>query len=354
MISRNLIFLGVFVAACGSSPDQGGDAGTTPDGGTPQGDSGSQTDGGPNSDGGNPGGDAGDSGTTQTGKVIFVIPMENQDQTKIIGNPTDAPYINKTLLMNYATASAYQDTLALNIPSEPHYVWMEAGTNKFSDPITFTTDADPSSSNSTKETNHLVTQLENAKVSWMSYQEGINANTGACPIHSNGYYAAKHDPFVFFQDVSGSTPSATNPYCMAHHKDLSKLSGDLANSTVADYNFVTPDLCNDMHGAGGCPQGTTNAEDIQAGDTWLKNNLQPMIDYAIAHDGYVFIVWDEGDTSLTIPFIAIGKNVKVKYSGPTTYSHSSLLKSEEEILGVPVLSTVSSANDFADLFTQFP
>ena len=34
----------------------------------------------------------------------------------------------------------------------------------------------------------------------------------------------------------------------------------------------------------------------------------------------------------------------------TTYSHSSQLKSVEEILGVPVLPTVSSANDFSDLF----
>ncbi|MGH7329519.1 MAG: hypothetical protein ACREJX_14330, partial [Polyangiaceae bacterium] len=89
---------------------------------------------------------------------------------------------------------------------------------------------------------------------------------------------------------------------------------------------------------------------IAAGDGWLKNNLQPIIDYALAHDGYVFVVWDEGDSLSLMPFIAIGKHVIAGKPGSVTYNHSSLLKSEEEILGVPVNSRVTSASDFADLF----
>ena len=42
-------------------------------------------------------------------------------------------------------------------------------------------------------------------VSWMGYMEGLDSSTGACPVNSSGFYAAKHDPFVFFQDVAGST-----------------------------------------------------------------------------------------------------------------------------------------------------
>ena len=39
-----------------------------------------------------------------------------------------------------------------------------------------------------------------------------------------------------------------------------------------------------------------------------------------------------------------------------TYSHSSLLKSTEQFLGVPVLPSVTTANNFADMFEagQFP
>lgn len=347
MRSSLLVFLAAFACACGSSPDQG-DAGSDPDGGT-SGDGASQNDGSPATDGGGTsdgagGGDSGQSGT----KVIFVIPMENKAQAQIYGNTTDAPYINGTLVKSYAYTSAFTDELpALN--SEPHYIWMEAGTNAFSD-HTFTTDNDSSSSNSTSSTAHLSAQLDAAKISWTSYQEDMKP--GTCPISSTGMYATKHNPFVFFQDVSGKPPSASNANCIAHHKPLTALVGDLNGSAVSTYNFVTPNLCHDMHGDASCPQGTATAGNIKAGDDWLKANLQPIIDYAFAHDGYVFITWDEGDSTNLIPFIAISKHAIPNHGSTVAYTHSSLLKSEEEILGVPVLSSVTSANDFADLFDQ--
>ncbi|MEO6576173.1 MAG: hypothetical protein ABIP89_20125, partial [Polyangiaceae bacterium] len=130
--------------------------------------------------------------------------------------------------------------------------------------------------------------------------------------------------------------------------------GDLQTEKAARYNFITPNLCHDMHGDALCPQGVSDGSNIKAGDDWLKANLQPIIDYALAHDGYVFITWDEGDSSNLIPLIAIGKNVVAGRAGTVMYTHSSLLKSEEEILGVPVLPSVTGANDFSDLFTAFP
>src|SRR3954467_6284734 len=78
---------------------------------------------------------------------VFVIAMENHDASQIYGNTTNAPYINGTLIPGFSRATNFNDPLALSIPSEPHYVWMEAGTNSFSD-RTFTGDSDPSSTNS--------------------------------------------------------------------------------------------------------------------------------------------------------------------------------------------------------------
>ena len=97
-------------------------------------------------------GDAGDAGTAaETGEAsngtgtiqnVFVIAMENHDETQIIGDTTDAPYINGTLAPAYASTSKFGDLLPLAVPSEPHYVWMEAGTNVFSD-HTFTSTTTP-------------------------------------------------------------------------------------------------------------------------------------------------------------------------------------------------------------------
>jgi hypothetical protein len=149
--------------------------------------------------------------------------MENQG-TSAVYNASNAPYLNNTLMMMGGHASMYQDCLGSSVPSEPHYVWMEAGTNVFTD-HTFTTDDDPSASNSTSSTAHLSTQLNGAGKTWRAYQEDMDSTTGACPIVSGNqlsltpnFYAAKHDPFVFFQDVVGSPPSQTNASCAAHHK----------------------------------------------------------------------------------------------------------------------------------------
>jgi phosphatidylinositol-3-phosphatase len=277
---------------------------------------------------------------------VFVIAMENTDASQIYGNTTDAPYINNILLPNYAHATNWIDELP-SLASEPHYIWMEAGTNAFSD-HTFTTDNDPSRKNSTSSTAHLVTQIKNALggVTWMTYQEGQNSSTGACPIASSGFYAAKHNPFVFFKDVSGNPPSKTNAYCAAHSKPYTSLAADLAANNIASYVFITPNLCNDMHGATGCP----NSNRIRSGDDWLSAELPNLITWANIHASVILITWDEGSSTTLMPFLAIGPGVKANYAGAVAYDHKSIIKSVEEVFGLPFLSTVSGANDLADLF----
>jgi phosphatidylinositol-3-phosphatase len=308
---------------------------------------GSDAPGGGDGPGSNPGDGKNADGTTSgTARTIFVIPMENEPSSAIYGDTTYAPYINMMVMPQAAHTTMFGDELP-TLPSEPHYVWMEAGTNAFSD-VTFSNDNDPSGTHSTNSTAHLSTQLETAHVTWMSYQEDITA--GKCPVASSGFYAAKHDPFVFFQDVVGATPSTSAALCIAHHKPYSAFAADLAGGSMPQFVFITPNLCHDMHGASGCPAGTNVNQNILAGDTWLKNELPAILAYASAHDGLVFITWDEGDSSNLIPFLALGPRIKAGSTSTVTYTHSSQLKSIEEILGVPVLPKVASANDFADMF----
>lgn len=316
----------VLLAACGGSgsPNSGDDV-VNPDGNDPQIDAAI---------------DAPPAGP----RTVFVIPFENKDSTAIYGNTNDAPYINGLMAM-WPHATAFGDELP-NLPSEPHYVWMEAGTNAFTD-RTFTNDNDASATNSTASTAHLTTQLTAAGIKWMSYQEGITA--GTCPISSTGHYAAKHDPFVFFQDVVGSPPSASNANCAAHHKPYSSFAADLA-AGIEGYVFITPDLCHDMHGDISCPSFLLDGPNIQAGDNWLKTELPRLIEYTQTHDAIIFLTWDEGNSSNLVPFIAIGKHAKAGFTSTTTYTHSSLLKSIEQYLGVPVLASVANANNFADMF----
>jgi hypothetical protein len=78
-----------------------------------------------------------------------------------------------------------------------------------------------------------------------------------------------------------------------------------------------------------------------------------------AHGGVLFILWDEpfnSKSSDNIPFIVVGPNVKPGFTSTFSYSHSSYVKSVEQILGLPVNPRVSSASAFGDFFTagHFP
>lgn len=278
---------------------------------------------------------------------VIVIALENHDVGSIIGNTTDAPYINGTLIPGYASSSNFVDRLPILVPSEPHYVYMEAGTNAFSD-VTFLTDAIPSATNSTSNTAHLSTQLDTAAKSWIAYQEGMDTVTGACPINAStsGYYMPKHDPFVFFQDVSGNPPAADNSRCAAHHKTFDALWADLSSGNMPAYAFVTPDQCHDMHGWTGCP----NMNLVRSGDDWLSQYMPDFIAYANSHDAAIFVIWDEGEATPKIPFIAIGPHAKKGYVSSVEVDHGSLVKSVERIFGLPVLDTVTNVNDFSDFY----
>ena len=278
-------------------------------------------------------------------KHVIVIAMENHDAEEVYQDAENAPYIH-ALLAQYAHTENFDDELPMEIPSEGHYVWMEAGTHHFSDAL-FDDDSPPSPTVSTGSTKHLVTQIKHSStgLTWMSYQEGMNEETGACPIHSSGFYVPKHNPFIFFRDVSGDPPAKDSAYCAAHHKPYSALEADLAGE-IASYVFITPDECHDMHSQQGCPAENP----LRTGDRWLKAELPRLIAYADKHAAVIFITFDEGGSTPKLPFIAVGPMVKPHYTGTERYDHSSQLKSVERILGLPVLPTVASANELTDLF----
>jgi hypothetical protein len=276
---------------------------------------------------------------------VFVIPMENESIGAIYGS-AKAPYINGTLLARYASADNFADELP-DLPSEPHYIWMEAGTNAFAD-HTFETDSSPSASNSTANTQHLVTQIEAAGggLDWAAYVESADLSAEPCPIAGSGPYVPRHVPFLFFQDVSGSPPAKTTTRCAAHLKPLAALNDDLAAGTVASYVFITASLCHDMHGSSSsCPSG----DNIAAGDAWLASAVPPLIDYVDKAGGAIFIVWDEGTK---LPFIAVGPGVKSGFRSTVPLDHGSLLKTVEEMLGLPILPTVQGVADLGDLFAS--
>ncbi len=128
-------------------------------------------------------------------------------------------------------------------PSEPNYLWLEAGTN-----FGVTADSPPNITHQST-TQHLVTLLDNAGISWTSYQEDIVGN--ACPLKPIANYAPKHDPMVFFDDVT-DTLDPQSPTCIAHNRPYTELATNLQNGAVARYNFIRRYGSGQSRRASGC------------------------------------------------------------------------------------------------------
>lgn len=277
-------------------------------------------------------------------QTVFIILMENHNWSQIKGSKY-APYINKTLLPMASHAEQYFNPPGIH-PSLPNYLWLEAGTN-FG-----ILDDNPPSSDHQNTTSHLVTQLQTAVVpiSWKAYEENITGTT--CPLTDSGLYAVRHDPFVYFDDVTTNLDSAS-ANCIAHVRPYSELSTDLANGTVSRYNFITPNVCDDMH-------DRCKSNPIKRGDTWLSLNVPTILNSsAYKNGGALFITWDEAATGDgPIGMIVLSPFAKGKgYSNSIHYDHSSTLKTMEEIFGVTTLlghAGDAGTNDLSDLFSVFP
>ena len=275
-------------------------------------------------------------------KTVFIILMENKNWLQIVGS-SSAPYINNTLLPTASHAELYFNPPLVH-PSLPNYLWLEAGTNFgiFDD--------NPPSANHQSTTSHLATLLQKSGISWKTYQENISG--ADCPLVDNGLYAVKHDPFVYFDDVTNNQdPNSTN--CISHVRPFGELATDLANNTVAQYNFITPNECNDMHDS--CAPLN---DPIRQGDTWLSQNLPAILDSAAYRSGgAVFITWDEGAFSDgPIGMIVLSPFAKGNgYKNFIRYTHGSTLRTLQEIFGVtPFLRDAAIETDLSDLFKVFP
>jgi hypothetical protein len=282
-------------------------------------------------------------------KHIVLIMMENTSYSGIIGNAS-APYLT-SVARACGVASSYHN---LTHNSLPNYLGIASGAS-LSTLRPFDGDCNPSSSCVMKTAN-VFTDLSSHSKTWKSYAESMPS---ACSKSNSGYYAPRHNPAVYFSTISSSA-------CRANDVALgttthSPMLGALTTQSAPALMFVTPNLCNDMHGASGCP-----SDRVATGDNWVKLWLPKItgtVDYRSGNT-IVFIVWDEGaggssgesctnnttDQSCHVPAIVIAPSVKPHTASGTRFSHYSLLRTIENLLGVPMLGASSTASSMKTAF----
>ncbi|PYU92190.1 MAG: phosphoesterase [Acidobacteria bacterium] len=281
-------------------------------------------------------------GTASHIQTVFLIVMAKHNWSSIKGN-TNAPYINGTLLPIASHAESYYNRLRIH-PDLPNYVYLEAGRS-----LGIVTN-DPPSINHQNVTSHLVRRLADAGISWKVYEESIGGDV--CPLTDSLPYVVAHNPFVYFDDMTGSLDPNSDD-CIAHIRPFTELALDLQQGTVARYNFIVPNRCNDM--ATSCD----GRNQIRKGDTWLSQNVPVILNSAAYQSGgALFITWDQAEIGdgpigmIVLSPFARGNG----YQNSTYYHHGAMLRTVEEIFGLipPLTQDIAHDADLSKMFAVFP
>jgi hypothetical protein len=244
---------------------------------------------------------------------VVVVVMENAEYDEVIGN-SQAPYIN-SLARRYGLATR---SFAITHPSLPNYLALTGGsTYGISSDCT---DCHVSAAN-------IVDQLEAAGISWGAYLE--DAPSPCFRGAGAGGYAKKHNPFIYYDDISRSASRCRRLV------GFGQLTADLRVGRLPTYTWISPNLCDDGHDCG-----------VAGGDRFLSRTAPALLRELGPH-GFMVITWDEGRSDRGCCGVARGGHLATVLAGPDVrhgarlqqpLDHYGVLATIEQALGLPLLA----------------
>ena len=267
------------------------------------------------------------SGTLPNFSHVFLIVMENEESTGVMGNNA-AAYIN-TLAAGHGLATQY---FAVSHPSLPNYLALTAGST-----FGIASDCTGCYVNAT----NIADQVESSGRSWKAYLESMPSS---CYVGDAYPYMQKHNPFIYYNDVRTNAAR-----CAEHVVPFTQLSTDLVNGIVPNLAWITPNMCNDMHDCS-----------IATGDAWLANVVPGILaSSAFLNGGVLFITWDEGESSAgccgnaaggQVATLVIAPNGVAGFRSTIAETHYSLLRTIEDAWGLSALGQAASAVAMREYF----
>ena len=232
--------------------------------------------------------------------------MENHRYADVVGN-TSAPYTSQ-LVHQCGAATNYA---IVGSPSLPNYIGATSGST-----FGIADDNPPSSHVLTGD--NLFRQVRAAGMTEKSYQESMTSN---CLLSNSGTYAVKHNPAAYYAGGSDRTACQADNVPMGTTASGSFLN-DLNSGTLPNFSFITPNLCNDTHDCS-----------VATGDSWLQSWVPKILASSAYQSGNtaLIIMWDE---YTPMPNVVITPSTPPGTLSGTAFSHYSLLRSTEEMLGI--------------------
>lgn len=300
---------------------------------------------------------------------LFIIVEENKSYDQIIGNP-NAPAINR-LAKTYGLASQFYGNVH---PSEANYIAMLGGStfgihdddayyckpglqDRFCHHTT-----DRGYADHTITSKSLIDQLKEHHLTWKGYFEDLPAPGSkevVAPSPEHPLYAVKHNGFLNFKTAQ------TDPQLAQKIVPLSQLQADLNSNHVPNYSHIIFNQCHEMHGLGECPDLQSL---IKAADQHIDRVVQQITQsklWSAPGNSAIVITWDEDNGSTKgsqgccgfdpksaanfggghIATIVITNHGPRGMVDPTPYNHYSLLRTTEDLLGIPEYLNGAAATD---------
>jgi hypothetical protein len=254
-------------------------------------------------------------------RPIVIVWLENHSAKQITRKA--APYLSALRRRGRSFANYH----GIARPSLPNYLAFASGSTK-----------GKRGSNSIKageiRGRTIWRQLSNAGISWGVYQESMPRQcfTGTFAPRSGpkgGPYVLRHNPATPFRDVA-------NTRACRRVKPLSDMP-----MRLPEVSFVTPAICNGMHGVSdnslgrSCRSGTRAI--IRRGDAWMHRHVRAWRNRGAS----VFITFDEGSGNLYA--VEVGKGIGHRVIRRRA-THYSLLAGLERRFGLARLGAARGAH----------
>jgi len=280
-------------------------------------------------------------------KVLTII-VENTDLDQIVGSP-QAPNMN-ALIGSCGLASDFH---GIQFPSLPNYIALTSGQIPASIAVDGVKGRDCLPSPSCQSTDpSIFTQIgatagSAQPLSWRTYAESMPEN---CEHANVGEYVARHNPAVYYPNDAAACSELDVP---SGSPASGALASDLAAGTLPSYSLFIPNLCNDGHDScNGVPRVVEQDDTIGA---WMPSILASP-DYQSGH----LLVVITADTSQSaangnlLATIMVSPDIPAGTNATGRFDHYSLLRLDEELLGLPPLANAATAADMASAFNLPP
>ena len=276
-------------------------------------------------------------------KVLTIV-IENTDLDQIVGS-SQAPNIN-TLISACGLASDYH---GIQFPSLPNYIALTSGQVPASIAGDGVKGRDCLPSPTCDSTDpSIFTQIgatagSAQPLSWRIYAEDMPGN---CERSNVGEYAARHNPAVYYPNDAAACSELDVP---SGSPASGALASDLAAGTLPSYSLFIPNLCNDGHDS--CNGVARVVEQDDTIGAWMPAILASP-DYQSGH----LLVVITADTSQSaangnlLATILVNPDIPAGTNATARFDHYSLLRLDEELLGLPPLANAATAADMAPAF----